>query len=296
MWCHWHVTLKLFSPSDLDEINHRLETMSSATDNYWIPKNIASNWGTFTAYEYKAWVLTYSLYCLEGIFDDKYLKVWAKLVNACQYLVKPCVTKHEVDRAHTLFKEFGTDLEKLYGKDFITPNNHLHMHLKDCVLEFGPVYSYWLFAFERFNNNIGNVHTNKRNIEIQIMRHTDRQNQLKLLELDLDPDLRKLFFTESNTGSLKFSYETSTIPLSSQDYCEKLWSKIECVSMSKSKQVKVLDDDEAEHLLNCYKHLYRQKRFNANIVRQCFKYKQVYVGNEKYTSSLYGNGNRHGHV
>ena len=28
---------------------------------------------------------------------------------------------------------------------------HLHGHIKDCILDFGPVYSFWLFSFKRLN-------------------------------------------------------------------------------------------------------------------------------------------------
>ena len=51
-----------------------------------------------------------------------------------------------------------------------TPNMHLHLHLKNCVLDYGPVYSFWMFAFERFDVILGAYGTNNKNIEVQIMR------------------------------------------------------------------------------------------------------------------------------
>ena len=33
----------------------------------------------------------------------------------------------------------------------ITPNKHLHLHLKECVENYGCVYGFWLFSFERYN-------------------------------------------------------------------------------------------------------------------------------------------------
>ena len=49
-------------------------------------------------------------------------------------------------------------------------NMHLHGHLKQCVLDFGPVYSFWLFSFERMNGILGAYHTNCRDIPLQVMR------------------------------------------------------------------------------------------------------------------------------
>lgn len=60
--------------------------------------------------------------------------------------------------------------ETLYGKKRVTPNMHLHAHLKDCILDFGPIYSFWLFSFERYNGMLGKLPNNKKNIEPQIMR------------------------------------------------------------------------------------------------------------------------------
>ena len=47
---------------------------------------------------------------------------------------------------------------------------HLHAHLMDCILDFGPVYSFWLFSFERLNGVLGSYHTNGHDISLQIMR------------------------------------------------------------------------------------------------------------------------------
>lgn len=50
-------------------------------------------------------------------------------------------------------------------------NLHLHGHLKECIEDYGPVYSFWLFAFERLNGILGSYHTNNRNISVQIMHN-----------------------------------------------------------------------------------------------------------------------------
>ena len=66
--------------------------------------------------------------------------------------------------------EFCKKFERLYGKDLVTPNMHLHGHLKECLLDYGPFHSYWCFSLERFNGVLGSFHTNNRSVEIQLMR------------------------------------------------------------------------------------------------------------------------------
>lgn len=74
---------------------------------------------------------------------------------------------HEVD--HTL-AEFWELYKKLYGADACTINIHLHGHLTSCIRDFGPVYAFWCFAYERLNGILGAYHTNNHHVSVQYMR------------------------------------------------------------------------------------------------------------------------------
>ena len=76
----------------------------------------------------------------------------------------------ELDEADEKLMEFCTTFENLYGKDYCNINMHLHGHLHACILDHGPVYAFWLFAFERMNGVIGSFHTNFHDIPVQLMR------------------------------------------------------------------------------------------------------------------------------
>ncbi|OAD78444.1 hypothetical protein PHYBLDRAFT_157553 [Phycomyces blakesleeanus NRRL 1555(-)] len=39
---------------------------------------------------------------------------------------------------------------------------HLHLHLGKCVHDFGPIYAFWLFSFERYNGLLKNIKTNQK--------------------------------------------------------------------------------------------------------------------------------------
>ena len=60
--------------------------------------------------------------------------------------------------------------EKLYGGLAVTPNMHLHTHLVECILDFGPMHVFWLYPFERMNGILGSFNTNQRSVEIQLIR------------------------------------------------------------------------------------------------------------------------------
>ena len=43
--------------------------------------------------------------------------------------------------AHSHLLKFCKCFEEIYGIGKVTPNMHLHTHLLDCVLDYGPVYA-----------------------------------------------------------------------------------------------------------------------------------------------------------
>ncbi|KAH9942644.1 hypothetical protein B0H21DRAFT_696303 [Amylocystis lapponica] len=62
---------------------------------------------------------------------------------------------------------------KALGAD-LTINHHLSMHFAQFIKLFGPVYGWWLFAFERFNGLLEKVHVNGHDggrMELTLLRH-----------------------------------------------------------------------------------------------------------------------------
>ena len=47
---------------------------------------------------------------------------------------------------------------------------HFALHLKECIKDFGSVYGFWCFLFERYNGIMDNYQINNHSIEIQVMR------------------------------------------------------------------------------------------------------------------------------
>ena len=72
---------------------------------------------------------------------------------------------------------------------------HLHGHIIECVKDYGPIYSFWLFSFERYNGILGNYPTNKRNTSEQLTRRFIREAeyyQLKMPEMFKDHFVKTL--------------------------------------------------------------------------------------------------------
>ena len=194
----------LLSNSDLIKIQERVDSCIVPGLMGRIPRKIAANFSSFKADEWKSWVTTFSIYTLHGLLEGQHLDCWRKFVRACRLLSTVFINNEKILQAHSLLIQFGKDVERLYGPDAVTINMHLHTHLKDCILDFGPISSFWVFGFERFNGYLGKFPTNNRSCEIQIMRKFLRDVHFRTLQLSSDSTFIDLEnFTEHLTGTLK---------------------------------------------------------------------------------------------
>ncbi|ORX45067.1 hypothetical protein DM01DRAFT_1294826, partial [Hesseltinella vesiculosa] len=126
-------------------------------------RKIASRFSQLTSDDWRKWTLGIS----QCLLHDTCLSLvqfqhWLLFVEACKLVTRPSITRSQARQADQLFCEFGNGVRSLYGRHAVTINMHLHAHLVDNLLDFGPVYSFWCFGFERYNGIIKNINTNQR--------------------------------------------------------------------------------------------------------------------------------------
>ncbi|OAD81234.1 hypothetical protein PHYBLDRAFT_138788 [Phycomyces blakesleeanus NRRL 1555(-)] len=124
---------------------------------------IGKGFSHMKADEWKSWVLVYSPVLLKPVLLSNMFNGWMHYVKACRILVKPSISFIEIDQAHRYLQEFCQSCEDTYKPKVLTCNMHLHLHLHDTIRDFGPVYGYWLFGFERYNGLLKNNKTNRKN-------------------------------------------------------------------------------------------------------------------------------------
>ncbi|OAD68539.1 hypothetical protein PHYBLDRAFT_63552 [Phycomyces blakesleeanus NRRL 1555(-)] len=139
-----------------------VENMTLLPDYTMLRSKISKGFPFMKADEWKSWCLVYSPVVLQGVLPKQKFENWMFFVNACRFLTKPNVSEDDVQSAHIALEKFGKGCERLYSKDLLSPNMHLHLHLRDTIKDFGPVYGYWLFSFERYNSVLKNINTNRR--------------------------------------------------------------------------------------------------------------------------------------
>ncbi|KAI7906475.1 uncharacterized protein BX663DRAFT_427432, partial [Cokeromyces recurvatus] len=132
---------------------------------------ISANFSNLKGDEFRSWMLVYSSLLLKGRIIGEHMTNWLRFVGANQILSSPSITLNEINDAHDLLVEFVKSNVKLYGANFITPNMHMHLHLCQTIRDFGPMYSTWLYSFERANGDIKGIATNfKEGLEFTYMK------------------------------------------------------------------------------------------------------------------------------
>ena len=187
---HW-VSEGHLSKQQLKTIESRIETMEVPVEIGRLPKAITSNYGSYTAEQWKNWTLIYSLYALKDILSDQHIRCWQTFVLACKYLCKPALCQDDIIRADFLLLKFCKECQALYGNNFCTPNMHRHCYLKEVIMDYGPIHCFLCISLERYNCILGNITSNTRSIELQIMR---KLTTLRFLDnISLDQDFQPFF-------------------------------------------------------------------------------------------------------
>ena len=84
--------------------------------------------------------------CFFPYMHERYFAIleFVKICTICQRKIE----RSKLKVIDSIIVKFCTNFKQLYGKKFFTPNMHLLGHITDCMNYHGPVYAFWLYAFE----------------------------------------------------------------------------------------------------------------------------------------------------
>ena len=85
--------------------------------------------------------------------------------------------------------------------------------MQDCIFNYGPVYSFWIFNCERENGILGSYKTNKKNIEVQLIKKFlkeswARENEFNSMNKQFTTIFEDLSGTSRERGTLGDIYNT----------------------------------------------------------------------------------------
>jgi len=85
--------------------------------------------------------------------------ILANFVHVYNILVCRSISNSGLEEAHQHLLTMVKLVEEEYGPEKITLNLHLCLHICECALDYGLLYSFWCFSYERINRLLGNYNT-----------------------------------------------------------------------------------------------------------------------------------------
>ncbi len=283
----------ILTQADLEHVQNRVDASKVPSNLGRLPFKIAKSFSGFTAEQWKTWVIVFSPFALFGQLPDAHYRCWLKFVKACKILCQPMIRISDVGIAHDLLVKFCCDVERIYGKERITPNMHMHTHLADCILDYGPIYSFWLFSFERYNGILGNYYTNNNSIELQIMRKFIRDQNIR--DFAFPEEYKEQFHDIVNEVDQR-TCKSSRIVIDHKLYLDilhlsqntidvenKLWYSLAGYSLGSPHVIENLDSDELLYIFEVYKIFFPGISL-SNVPSLFDKYASVELASECYGS------------
>jgi len=170
-------------PNILDKIQEMMEKFQIPADIGRIPGKINCGEGflNFTADQWRNFFMIYATVVLwEHLLDNNRL-ILIHFVKICQILVSRILKRDMIKEAHKRLVKMVKIIEQYYGQKKITLNLHLSLHLCECANDYGPLYAFWCFSFERINGMLGTLPNSHRNIEQELMRRLLNNKKIDLI-------------------------------------------------------------------------------------------------------------------
>jgi len=147
----------ILTEKDLQSIQKKMNGFEIPSDLGRIPGKIhcGEGFSNFTADQWRNFFLIYATVVLWDHLPAKDRKILTYFVRVCTILVNRIVEVGDMKEAHEELIKIIKLIEEHYGEGKITPNLHLSLHLCECSYDYGPLYSFWCFSFERMNGVLG---------------------------------------------------------------------------------------------------------------------------------------------
>ena len=284
VWIEKEILTKI----SLKSIEQKINLFRLPTGIGRIPSGISSAYGSFTADQWRNWITIYSPIVLKDVIPPDHLRCWLLFVHGCSILCHNFIKQCDIECADSFLHQFCQQYQILYGNLSCTINMHLHLHLKQVFEDFGPPHTTWCYPFERFNGVLGAYHTNKKQIETQIMRKFHQAQALHNLKLPTDDEFMsticKSYMCNNTTVARSFHlYETATHQLNSIDS----FACSDGVELLSPYYEKVLTSEQFQYMMQIYEKLYPNKE---DIQLSVFykKYGRITISNDVIGSVMPG--------
>ena len=148
----------VLTSDNLKNIQRKMNQIQVPADLGRISRKVDRGEG-FINFTADQWRTFFTIYATTSLWE--YLlaidrTILTHFIRVCSILVGRILTFDLIEEAAERLIKIIKLIEEHYGCDKITPNLHLSLHLQECSHDFGPLYTFWCFSFERMNGILGN--------------------------------------------------------------------------------------------------------------------------------------------
>ncbi|GET56027.1 hypothetical protein GLOIN_2v1883106 [Rhizophagus irregularis DAOM 181602=DAOM 197198] len=171
----------ILTSSMLNEVQKQMNRFQVPVDLGRIPGKIdcGEGFSNFTADQWRNFFTIYATVSLWDHLSAEDRKILTHFVRICSILVSQIIESDMLQEAHRRLVKIIKLIEVQYGRNKITPNLHLSLHLSECCHDFSPLYAFWCFSFERMNGILGSLPNSNRKIEPELMHRLMNDNRIR---------------------------------------------------------------------------------------------------------------------
>lgn len=115
------------------------------------PRSIGKR-SKYNGTEFRNWLLFYSVPCLTGLIDPRYVNMMASLSHACYLLSQDVIEAEHLEEAERLLQEYGRSFEEAFTVDRVKFNLHITVsHKVNSIRQLGNSWNYGTYNFESLN-------------------------------------------------------------------------------------------------------------------------------------------------
>ncbi|RIB27834.1 hypothetical protein C2G38_2159603 [Gigaspora rosea] len=173
----------------LTQIQSKVNRIQVLSDISRIPENVSSGDG-FSNFTADQWQNFFTIYAT--------VVLWEHLSNDDRQILTQFVD------------QFDKTYRKKIWPEKITPNLLLSLHLCECAQDYGPLYSFWCFSFERINGILGSLPNSNRKIEPELIQRPMNDSRIVSLTAASEVEGLELLPNRSEVGSLSDANQFSS--------------------------------------------------------------------------------------
>ena len=153
------VDMGILTSIELSSIQQKMSKFQVPADLGRIPGKIyrGEGFSSFTADQWWIFISIYATVVLWEYLDEVDRKILTYFVRICNIFVQRILEVRFFEEISNRMIKIVKLIEHKYGRELITSNLHLSLHLISCSSDFGPLYAFWYFSFKRMNGILGKL-------------------------------------------------------------------------------------------------------------------------------------------